>query len=436
MSKISSKWLAKHAHRLDPHLVSFLRKPSNFLRYLSTPQENSPSFTSQSVKHVPVLVQCTNASTFSALQNHLKGLGLIVNQSFKHINTVSIPMHLTHLPKVLNLPEIKKVYLDRKVSALLNNATPTTGATTIWSKLNKKGDDVTIAIVDTGISPHADLGSRIIGFKDFISNKRKAYDDNGHGTHCAGCAAGNGALSNGLYRGTAPNASLVGVKVLDQKGSGSLSNVIAGIQWCIRNKNKYNIRVISLSLGSVAELSYKEDPICQIVDLAWKSGIVVVAAAGNSGPKAKTISSPGNHPSIITVGATDDRGTNDPADDTIANFSSRGPTPDGIFKPDVVAPGTNIVSLRSPSSYLDRITDSRVGKNYCSMSGTSMATPLVAGICALMLSINPSLTPAEVKQKLKKGAISLGLPSTVQGSGVVSADRSIMNSQSKRTRKK
>lgn len=346
-------------------------------------------------------------------------------------------MNLVFLPKILEFPGVKKIYLDRTVTALLNTATPSTGAPSVWSKLQRKGEGVTIAVVDTGIYPHADLGARIIGFKDFIGKKRKPYDDNGHGTHCAGCAAGDGTLSSGLYRGSAPKSSVVGVKVLDQKGSGSLSNVIAGIQWCIQNKAKYNIRIISLSLGSVAELSYKEDPICQIVEHAWNSGIVVVVAAGNSGPKSKTISSPGNHPSVITVGATDDRGTIDPSDDTIANFSSRGPTPDGISKPDIVAPGTSIISLRSPSSYLDRYAaDNRVGKNYCSMSGTSMATPLVAGICALIISTNPSITPNEVKQRIKKGAISLGLASNAQGAGIINAEKAVSGSTSKRQNKK
>src|SRR5690606_13484017 len=206
-------------------------------------------------------------------------------------------------------------------------------------------------------------------FKDFVKGKTSPYDDNGHGTHCAGDAAGNGYASDGKYKGPAPGAKLIGVKVLDKAGSGQLSDVISGIEWCIQNREKYNIRVLSLSLGSRTNSSYKDDPVAQAVEKAWDHGITVVAAAGNDGPDPGTISSPGIHPRIITVGASNDKGTPTIRDDEAASFSSRGPTPDGVTKPDLLAPGTDIVSLRVPRSYIDKMSpDSRINRHYTTLS--------------------------------------------------------------------
>jgi serine protease AprX len=202
---------------------------------------------------------------------------------------------------------------------------------------------------------------------------------------------------------------------------------MAGIQWCIQHKEKYNIRVISLSLGSEANTPYKDDPLCQIVEQAWKSGIVVVAAAGNSGPNPGTIASPGIHPLIITVGATDDLETTDRRDDKVARFSSRGPTIDGISKPDIVAPGTNIVSLRSKCSFLDlSMPEKRIARYYFSLSGTSMATPIVAGVVALMASANPTISPDEIKQRLLKTADSLNQDKNIQGAGQADAEKAVL----------
>jgi len=274
------------------------------------------------------------------------------------------------------------------------------------------GKGITVAVVDTGIYPHPDLtepANRIIGFKDFVNKKTSPYDDCGHGTHVAGIIAGNGGKSNGQYKGVAPEANLVGVKDLDNTG-GRSSDVIAGIQWVVQNKATYNIKVINLSLGAPATQSYATDPLSQAAGAAWDAGLVVVAAAGNNGPAAGTINTPGINAHIITVGAVDDRGTVDTKDDVIAGFSSRGPTIDGLTKPDLVAPGVNITSLASETSYLPKKNSGPGGKPgkaaqaepqekpaqttitnyYVTMSGTSMATPMVAGTAALILEKNPS----------------------------------------------
>lgn len=278
----------------------------------------------------------------------------------------------------------KPVDPSPRIDPKLDVAGPALGVDKVWAK-GYKGQGVTIAVIDTGIDPHPDLKDRIVGFQDFVNKKTEPYDDQGHGTHCAGDAAGNGSESGGKYVGPAPEAKLVGVKVLDKNGSGTFSDVIAGIQWAVDNKAKYNINVISMSLGGSASESYKDDPVAQAVEKAVQKGIVTVVAAGNEGPGAKTIGTPAHAEHVITVGAMDDKGTVSRADDNMAYFSSRGPTRyDGLTKPDISTPGVNIKSTKP-------------GGGYQSMSGTSMATPFMAGLVALMLSAKPNLTPAQVK---------------------------------------
>jgi serine protease AprX len=429
MSSMMFRWIREHSARMDPALITALMNRCGFLRHLPNVLRQPAEKIVHKFMQVPVLVQWepNRVQLFTHVNNPLRESGFSVHRYFSSIHTFSLPVSISRLPLLMKIPGVKKVYLDRTIYALLDTATPTTGAPRVWDQ-NNQGENATIAVIDTGITPHPDVASRIIGFHDFVNQKTKPYDDNGHGTHCAGCAAGDGNLSMSRYRGVAPKALLVGVKVLGRFGEGSLSNVMAGIQWCIQHKEKYNIRVISLSLGSEADIPYKDDPLCQIVEQAWKSGIVVVAAAGNSGPNPGTIASPGIHPLIITVGATDDHKTTDRADDKVAKFSSRGPTKDGVSKPDIVAPGTNIVSLRSKCSFLDlSMPENRIAKYYFSLSGTSMATPIVAGVVALMVSANPTLSPDEIKQRLLKTADSLNQNKNVQGAGQADAEKAVLN---------
>lgn len=329
---------------------------------------------------------------------------------------------------------IRKVYLNREVHALLDVAVPSANAKDIVrnnSILTGKG--VTIAVIDTGIYPHQDLSGRIVDFVDFINSRTDPYDDNGHGTHCAGDAAGNGVTSAGIYKGPAPEANLIGVKVLDKLGSGSLETVMDGVEWCIQyneNNPTNRIDIISMSLGSTAQkfASENDDPMVKMVEEAWASGIVVCVAAGNEGPEAGTIASPGISDQVITVGAFDDRNTADTrTDDDVASFSSRGPTIYNNIKPDILAPGVNIVSLRSPNSYLDKLQKAnRIDNDYFVLSGTSMATPICAGIVALIKQNNPELTPQQIKDSIKNGA---GLwkerDENIYGAGYINAEGSI-----------
>jgi serine protease AprX len=325
---------------------------------------------------------------------------------------------------LLNAENIKKIHFDRPIQALMNVASPSVRAN-VLNQQGLKGKGITIAVIDTGVAPHTDLitpTNRIVAFKDFVNGRTYPYDDNGHGTHCAGCALGNGIASNGKYKGIAPEANLVAVKVLDRNGSGYLSSLIAGVEWCIQNKNKYNIKVISLSLGSQAIQPAKDDPMVKVVEKAWNQGIVVVVAAGNEGPEERTISSPGISEKVITVGAMDDKDTINRRDDTVAIFSSRGPTIDGLIKPDILAPGVDIISLRANNSSLDRtMKGNRRENDYFILSGTSMATPICAGVVALILQQHPEFTPDQVKEYLLKKAENRGYPGHVQGKGYLSS---------------
>src|SRR5438876_1038386 len=187
-----------------------------------------------------------------------------------------------------------------------------------------------------------------------LSGESSCNDSYGHGTFIAGIIAGNGTSSNGAYKGIAPAAKLVSVKVAGADGSADVSNVLAAIQWVVSFKDRYGIKVLNLSLGTDSTQSYRVDPLNYAVERAWDAGIVVVVSASNRGPAAGTISKPGDDPLVVTVGAVDDMGTPGLGDDQLPNFSSHGPTAaDGLAKPDLAAPGAHIVSLRAPGSARD-----------------------------------------------------------------------------------
>lgn len=270
----------------------------------------------------------------------------------------------------------------------------------------KRGQDVGIAIIDTGICPHYDLiypENRIVAFQDFVEHRFSPYDDDGHGTHVAGIAAGNGFVSQ-KFVGTAPCANLISIKALNGEGNGTTSDILAALQWVINNRRLYHIRVINLSLGVASDSSYEEDPLIKGANAAVRHGLTVVAAAGNNGPDRCTINSPGTSPYVITVGAADFAST-----PSVAAFSSRGPTPAGIVKPDLLAPGVDIVSL-----------DATNPKGYIMQSGTSMAAPVVSGAAACLYSLYPNLTPMEVKRILMHNTLPLRRTSSnAQGRGIL-----------------
>lgn len=311
------------------------------------------------------------------------------------------------------------------------------------------GSGVGVAIIDSGVATTTDLrDSRIVGWKDFVNNKKAPYDDAGHGTFVAGLIAGDGTaslpLENGGYatmqfRGVAPAANVIGIKVLDSTGQGRASAVMAGVLWAVVHKNDYGIRVINLSIGSNPVAPVQYDPIAQAVELAWKHGITVVCAAGNEGEFGPGgILSPGNSPYVLTVGASDTRQTATLADDVMTYYSSIGPTLfDEFAKPDVVAPGNRLISVRKSGSYIDvnfpqnlipvasyapsAPADTQPG--YLMLSGTSTSAPVTAGAVALLLDADPRLSPDDVKVRLMRTADPLPGASVYQeGAGLIDVD--------------
>jgi serine protease AprX len=274
----------------------------------------------------------------------------------------------------------------------------------VWP-LGPTGAGVTVAVLDSGIAADGDLTqprNRLLAAVNFAGDRGGLADAGGHGTHVAGIIAGNGQRSVGEYVGIAPGANVVDVRVLDRNGNGRISSVVRGIEWVLAHRAQYNIRVINLSLGMPARLSYQLDPLCAAVEIAWQRGVVVVAAAGNRGPSPGSVDSPGIDPYVITVGATDDRATDVVDDDILNSFSAWGTPLGSTPKPDVVTPGRRIVSLRVAGSYLDthypdRVTSAQNGATYFRLTGTSMATPVATGGGALLLQHQASLNPDRVK---------------------------------------
>jgi len=316
-------------------------------------------------------------------------------------------------------PLVASISVDRVIAGSMERTGATVGATAVRQELGVDGTGVGVAIVDSGaFSSHDDLAStgRVVQFVDFVNGQSAAYDDYGHGTHVAGIIAGSGADSNGARTGIAPGAQLIVLKVLDANGQGRISDVIAAIEYAIANRDALNIRVINLSVAAGVYESYNTDPLTLAALAAVRAGIVVVSSAGNFGRSSYGhgqyggITAPGNAPWVLTVGASSHMGTIDRSDDTIAAFSSRGPSAiDAFAKPDVVAPGVGIESLIGPdsamySSMSAYLLPGTVATNYLpylSLSGTSMSAPVVSGTVALMLQANPSLSPNAVKAILQ-----------------------------------
>lgn len=275
------------------------------------------------------------------------------------------------------------------------------------------GESIVVAVVDTGVDcNHVDLLGKVIGWKNLMGSEMVPYDKNGHGTHSAGIIAGSGT-ANQLYRGVAPGASIVGVKALDDKGNGRISNLVAAMDWIMENQERYNIRIVNLSL-STDEPSDGNDAGCRAVDKAVENGLIVCTSSGNSGPDVNTIGSPAASRKAITVGAMADMGEKGIY---LADFSSRGPTLDGRIKPDITAPGVNISAPCSDSLF-----------GYTRLTGTSSAAPFVAGVAALMLEADPSLTPEQIKDVLISTCSHWGGPSSPNidyGYGLIDAYKAI-----------
>lgn len=354
--------------------------------------------------------------------------GGVLKKQFRNVPIASARVPVASLEGLAQNPRVKYISPDRPNQALLDRAAPAVNAPIAWQS-GLDGAGIGVAVVDSGIIDDDDLrgaaGSRIVYAEDF-TGLGKTIDKYGHGTHIAGIIGSMASDSAGMFKGVAPNVRLISLRALNASGQGTDSSVIAAIDAAIALKDRYNIRVLNLSVGRPIFESYQLDPLCQAVERAWQADIVVVVAAGNRGRDDSqhtggygTIASPGNDPYVITVGAMKSNGTPTRSDDLIASYSSKGPTLiDHIAKPDLVAPGNLIVSnLRRdmalyglypdnqvPLNYYKKAASSTSSSIYYRLSGTSMAAAVVSGVSAVLLQHNPQFTPDQVKARLMKTA--------------------------------
>ena len=346
-------------------------------------------------------------------------LGGKVTQDLSIINAFAAEMDAQAAVKLSRADTIRWVSPDAAMleSAVCSNCIDTSklvntyiraiGADRVWNKRPyTQGQGIGVAIVDSGINPSGDFYT-IMGLNRQVANVRFNSDYNqntsdgyGHGTHVASVMGGDGSDSNGRYIGVAPMSNIINVKVSNDDGSAQMKDVILGLQWVLENKDRYNIRVVNLSLNSTVAESYLTNPLDAAVEILWFNQIVVIASAGNQGDGA--IYPPANDPFIITVGATDDKSTDTLDDDIVARFSAYNMTDDGFMKPDLVAPGKNITArlVNTNMGMAKEHPANLVDRQYFRMSGTSVAAPMVSGAVALLLQDEPNLTPDQVKYRL------------------------------------
>jgi serine protease AprX len=382
---------------------------------------------------LPVIIQTVGDPT-SGHFARLHGRGGAVKARHLAVRGYSARVPASQLAALSEDPEVDHISLDTPVKAHMDVAYRSVrGDVARVASGGLDGRGIGIAMLDTGAAAHPDLlrprGTPQVMEVEVVGHENGLADYFGHGTHVAGILNGSGAASSDAasfrhFQGMAPGAQLISIRALYPDGTGFTSDIISGIDWAIRYRAAFNIRVLNLSLGHPVYESYKTDPLCRAVRNAYDNGILVVVAAGNDGAVGSgfgTITSPGNEPSALTVGAMDDEDTVGTADDVLGWYSSKGPSLiDYVVKPDMVAPGTSIVSLRTAGSYIDThypaltlslgdyktataAASSRPG-DYLALSGTSMAAPMVAGAAALMLQKDPTMTPATVKARLMKSA--------------------------------
>ncbi len=380
------------------------------------------------IQTVDVIVQYQDAPR-SKQESRITKLGAHLNHRLGMVKAIALTIPASALPALESDSEVLSVSFDHPLNGADDYTDAAANVSAAWNA-GYTGTGIGVAVIDSGINDtHPDLWdstqaySRVVYHQDFTgtsaANANGAqYDLFGHGTHVAGIIGGNGYLSAGRFAGVAPSVNIIDLRALDANGSGSDSSVIAAIQQAIALKDTYNIRVINLSLGRGIPVSYAQDPLCQAVEAAWKSGIVVVVAAGNYGRVSVngsngfgTITAPGNDPFVLTVGAMKSMNTYSRLDDQKASFSSKGPTTyDHVVKPDMVASGNAVVSLAATGATLETtyphalVMGSDGNNDYFALSGTSMATPAVSGAVALMLQEDSSLTPDQVKARLMKTA--------------------------------
>jgi serine protease AprX len=390
-------------------------------------------------------------------------LGGVVTQDLHILNAVVAQLPAQAALKLAAEPNVRWMSLDARVEnskgkpfkasiedelTLSNYFLDTLGVRPLWG-MGLQGQGITVAVIDSGTNQEKDLqvdptkakpDSRVLEQLTFNSNAGHVNDATGHGTHVAGIIGGSGYKSGGLYAGIAPQVNFLSLKISDDTGMAYESDAIEAMQWVLDNKEKYNIRVVNLSVNSTQESSYHTSPLDAAAEILWFNGIVVVVSVGNkssAGGYNTANAAPANDPFIITVGASDERGTPDFSDDTIASFSAHGTTSDGFSKPEIIAPGKDIISILGPGTWISEHPEHVVmNGDYFRLSGTSMSAPIVTGAAVLLLQDEPDLTPDQVKFRLVESARTIGgkypyldINAAVTGVSTESANTGLIASQ-------
>ncbi len=385
-------------------------------------------------------------------------LGGEVVRSYDHLDMRAIRLPVAALEGLASDEKVDWLSLDEPMSTMSVASREAANVPTSSSaNFGYTGNGIGIAVLDTGVSDHVDLGDNILQYSflngaypipeivngEVVNPNAAARDDGfGHGTHVAGLISGSGENSEDEYKGAAPSATVLSLQVLDQHGDGSMSDVMAAMDWLMTYGEYFNVRIVNMSLGKGISESNTTDPMVLTVEELWDAGFVVVIAAGNEGYSGSmTVTSPGNSRKVITVGSVTDNGTGfDHSDDYTSSFSSQGPTiGDYVLKPDLLAPGNRVVGSMDKKSKLAKQLAKRLKEckkqnvdcgdsTYLELSGTSMSTPIVSATIALMLEKDPSLTPATVKARLMRSARKIDADPTEAGAGILDADAALNDS--------
>ena len=356
-------------------------------------------------KSINCLVYVSNLDNAA---ERLKKYNIVVDDHFPIISalSVNVPSHL--IGKLAKENFVQYIVGQSKVETLMHIAKKVLNVNNYAQNKNQ----LAIAYIDTGISKHLDFcvpKNRIIKFVDVVNGYETPYDDNGHGTFVSGVGSGSGMVSGGKFSGIAPHSNIVSIKALNDKGEANATKILEAMQWLYDNANKYKIKVVCMSFGS-EPLGFN-DPIMKGAEVLWKRGVVIVSAAGNSGPNYETIKSPGISSKIITVGGLNDNRFDGDYKETffeIANFSSRGPALNR-FKPDIIAPAVDINSCCKDGEYI-------------TLSGTSVATPMIAGLCFLAYNFNTYIKPDYIKRALILSAKGITFNKNLEGFGLPNAE--------------
>lgn len=370
----------------------------------------------------------------NSVEDQATKLGAVITAKWDFINAFAAVVPANKMTELAKLPDVLLITQEQNVQSSHTSIVDSTSLTNAYNfAINAdkawdrgyNGTGITVAVVDSGIQPGTDFDNHISVNVKFNSTANYMTDKFGHGTHVAGIIAGDGSNSNGKYIGVASGVSLINVKFSDDEGKASERDLVDALQWVYENRLKHNIRVVNISSSIGTKQSYRESAVAAAVEQLWFAGVVVVVSAGNKGGElCSTCYAPANDPYVITVGATDDRGTPSISDDLAKSWSSSGLTQDLHSKPDIVAPGARIVSFMPNGNLRDTFPQNVVDNFYFQMGGTSMAAPVVSGVVAMMLQAHPEWTPDQVKWVLTNTTRSY-LMQPIGTPGIVNAEAAV-----------